>query len=226
MPRIIFLRHGESESNATDATGEFSTPLTKLGIKQAQVAGKFLAENYNITKIIHSPMIRALETARYVSKELEIKHIESMDAISEGDNGKLVGMRRDEVVNVPKIGKRADVLLKKIGAFSFIDQTKNASKFVELSNKLMSLVDGETDAQLYTRVRSAIKNIKQIKTTGDILVVSHNGFIKAALFVMFKISDKGNGNLFDKYKNCHVSVINKDTGILELQMFSKYLDDI
>lgn len=224
MPRIILIRHAECETNAQGKSGTFESPLTELGVKQAKFAGKILAANYNITKIVHSPMVRTTQTAKFLATALELKNIEAMDVLTEGDNGLLAGSTPDEVKNIPKIGKKASDIIAKLDTFTKIDFTKGKS--ADLDNKLMKLAGGESDEQIHARARKAVKAIKAIKTKGDILVVSHNGFIKALLYVMYKISHFGVGSNYGKYKNCHISVINKTTSDLELQMYSEYLDEL
>lgn len=71
MKRIYFVRHGESEHNKLGlASGsEVDTPLTKNGRQQAKKTGKLL-KSKNIELVVSSPMIRALETARIISREI------------------------------------------------------------------------------------------------------------------------------------------------------------
>lgn len=65
--RVYLLRHGESRSNA--AAGVVSLPeaegdrLSELGRRQAGTAAKRIAADFDIERIVSSPMRRARETA-------------------------------------------------------------------------------------------------------------------------------------------------------------------
>ena len=64
MTRIILIRHGESEANKKNLFAGFSNfPLTEKGHKQAEIAAKYVANNYKIDKIYASDLKRAYFTA-------------------------------------------------------------------------------------------------------------------------------------------------------------------
>lgn len=65
---IILLRHGQY--SPFDEKKKHKEELTKLGHKQAQLAGKRLRE-YNIQKNVSSTMPRAKETAKIVNSYLK-----------------------------------------------------------------------------------------------------------------------------------------------------------
>jgi len=74
MKTIYFVRHGESESNINGliSGAEDDVRLTPSGIAQAKKTGQDLKDK-NIQLIVCSPMIRALETARCIAKEIGFK---------------------------------------------------------------------------------------------------------------------------------------------------------
>jgi broad specificity phosphatase PhoE len=64
--KIYFVRHGQSELNATDTHQLFTTPLSEKGKKQA----KFVAERFQsipIEKIFASDLTRAKQTAEAIA---------------------------------------------------------------------------------------------------------------------------------------------------------------
>lgn len=94
LPKEITVylgRHGESEANANNTVaGITDSPLTDKGRADA----KALAESVRtlgITKIIHSGMARAKETAEIVGQELAIQNIEILPELHEVDLGDLEG---------------------------------------------------------------------------------------------------------------------------------------
>ena len=69
--KILLERHGESVSNKGNCfTGLQDVELSVVGMKQAELAANYMVENYTIDKIYSSPMIRARQTAYFVSKKL------------------------------------------------------------------------------------------------------------------------------------------------------------
>ncbi|MGM0125175.1 hypothetical protein IGI37_002573 [Enterococcus sp. AZ194] len=75
---IYFARHGETQWNKDGLVcGRADIPLTEKGYQQAEALGKKVKTlSTPITKIIHSPLIRAKETARAVSEANQISMIE------------------------------------------------------------------------------------------------------------------------------------------------------
>ena len=72
--KYIFIRHGESEKNTKgilNSDGRTPNPLTKKGIQQAKGAGKAL-KGVHIDMVISSPLPRTKETAQYICKEIGI----------------------------------------------------------------------------------------------------------------------------------------------------------
>ena len=72
---IYFIRHGESESNATPglaAGTNFDAPLTKLGHQQAKLLGKrFKNDKINFDKVYCSTLTRAIQTTENIFLGME-----------------------------------------------------------------------------------------------------------------------------------------------------------
>lgn len=65
---LYLMRHGQSHVNLTDLTAAHrDDPLTDVGRVQAEAAGRYLAENVELTAIFTSSVARARETADFVS---------------------------------------------------------------------------------------------------------------------------------------------------------------
>src|SRR6185503_4782740 len=74
-PRVIYLvRHGQTEFNRERRIqGHVDSPLTELGVRQAQAVGRLLADLIRDPagwRIVSSPLGRAASTAEIVSKKL------------------------------------------------------------------------------------------------------------------------------------------------------------
>ena len=90
------LRHGQTDWNVQmRLQGSTDIPLNETGRVQAHVAAKILTTE-GITKIIASPLSRALETARIVGVAAGIEPIID-DRLIERNFGQFEGMTIDEV---------------------------------------------------------------------------------------------------------------------------------
>ncbi|MBN9263091.1 MAG: histidine phosphatase family protein [Hyphomicrobium sp.] len=68
---FYFLRHGETDWNREGRyQGHADVPLNAAGLAQAKAAGEALA-GAEITRIVTSPLVRALKTAAVVAERLE-----------------------------------------------------------------------------------------------------------------------------------------------------------
>lgn len=73
---VIFVRHGETDRNTRKLPGgrDIKDPLTLKGQEQAREAGRDLKQlNLEIFKVVSSSLKRSVDTAKLLSKELEIE---------------------------------------------------------------------------------------------------------------------------------------------------------
>ncbi len=85
--RLIFIRHGYSESNKDKLfTGQADIPLTDLGKIQAKCAAEFLKSTH-IDKIYSSTLCRAYDTAKALAdlRGMEIEKVKELCEIDGGD---------------------------------------------------------------------------------------------------------------------------------------------
>lgn len=69
---FYYLRHGETEWNRLGRMqGSADVPLNETGIAQAERA-RDLLENSGVSRIVCSPLIRALQTAEIVNRDLQL----------------------------------------------------------------------------------------------------------------------------------------------------------
>lgn len=76
---FTFVRHGQTDWNVEGRLqGHTDTPLNATGMSQAQAAANLLAENNIYTRIISSPLNRALTTATVIAQTLGLPlHLEA-----------------------------------------------------------------------------------------------------------------------------------------------------
>ena len=70
----LFLRHGEVENVKNIMYGDIpGYRLSSKGVSQAKEAGNFIKDNFQIDKIISSPVLRARETSKFVAEFLKVE---------------------------------------------------------------------------------------------------------------------------------------------------------
>ena len=93
--RLYIIRHGQSDGNAEGRFGGHGpTPLSKLGLEQAERTAKLLAKE-EISAIYSSDLLRAVQTAEPLAKLLNLK-INKSKAFRERNVGVLEGLTFDE----------------------------------------------------------------------------------------------------------------------------------
>jgi len=71
--RILLVRHGESEGNATRTfTANTEVPLTDLGRRQARAAAEVLRRDFAPSLVVASPYSRARETGEIIAAQLSV----------------------------------------------------------------------------------------------------------------------------------------------------------
>ena len=82
--KLYCMRHGE----ALSATENAERPLSTKGQQDAKAIGKYLADSLiSIPHIIHSPKLRAKETAEYVASSMpKARLVEAKTGLDETDN--------------------------------------------------------------------------------------------------------------------------------------------
>jgi broad specificity phosphatase PhoE len=70
----LFLRHGEVYNVKNIMYGDIpGYCLSSRGVSQAIEAGKFIHSNFQIEKIVSSPVLRARETSKYIAESLQVE---------------------------------------------------------------------------------------------------------------------------------------------------------
>lgn len=154
--RLILLRHAESTANQEKILqGQLDSFLSASGIQQAEALADFWeSEHVSFDAVISSPLERALKTAEVVTRSMSLE-IEESDLLMERKFGIAEG----------KPYKELDSTLQKR-----MSRSPHEPVFES----------GESDWELYSRATSAIEEILQ-RVPGKYLIVSHGGFLNAAL---------------------------------------------
>jgi len=164
---VTFLRHGESVGNQENRfQGLADFPLTDKGREQARaLVEHWRTEGVTFDLCLASPLLRAKETAEIVTAALNVP-LELDIFWVEMDNGRLAGLRDDEVDwDTPKF----------LTPYTRFGET------------------GESRLEVFLRAGRGIQSILDRKP-GRYLVVSHGGILNMAMYSILSIAPQAHHN--------------------------------
>lgn len=166
--RFLFVRHAQSEGNIQRLfQGQMETPLTELGIEQAQAAGAYFAAHqglYNIQQIIASPQVRARQTAEAIAQPLGLK-ITYSDLLKEIHNGDMAGLTGAEINQL------------------YPERLDHKSPYISLGQT------GESWFELFLRGGQVV-DMLAARPPACYLIVSHGAFLNAILWAAIGIAPR------------------------------------
>ena len=150
MPKLLIVRHGQSEWNALGRwQGQADPPLTNLGENQAKKASQKLGL---FDSIVSSPLQRAKNTASIISELMGVGPVVTEIGLMERDAGPWQGLTRVEIEN---------------GWPGFLDSGNRPDGY-------------ESNPDLLFRVFEVLKKISEnSKPLDNILIISHAGIVHA-----------------------------------------------
>ena len=150
MPKLLIVRHGQSEWNALGRwQGQADPPLTNLGESQARKASQKLGL---FDLIVSSPLQRAKNTASIISELMGVGPVATEVCLMERDAGPWQGLTRIEIEN---------------GWPGFLDSGNRPDGY-------------ESNPDLLLRVFKVLKKLSESSEPSDsILVISHAGIVHA-----------------------------------------------
>ncbi len=148
MPRILLVRHGQSEWNAEGRwQGQADIDLSDLGRKQAHAAAANLG---SFSMIASSTLSRAAETAFIISQQLGIGPVVPIPALVERSAGEWSGLTRADI-------------------------ERDWPGYLKADNRPPGY---EHDPELWERVRVGLDEVAAMLSGDDeALVVAHGGII-------------------------------------------------
>lgn len=151
--RILLVRHGESEGNATRTfTDSTEVPLTDLGRSQARRAADIIAASYAPKLVVASPYARAHETGRIIAAHLALD-LQVEEGFREQWLGSFRGRPYDSVASDPAFDPRRRWEWRP--------------------------AEGESLVDVQNRVVPALAGVARAHAGGDVIVVSHGGVMLA-----------------------------------------------
>ncbi len=159
MTRLIMIRHGESVTNFTGIfTGQLDVALTDQGLLQAELAARYVCENFKIDEIYSSDLQRAYNTALPIAKRLGLE-IRTSKKIRELDAGDWKGIH-----------------------FKKLDELYPEERKIYAEGRSYSrCTGGESIGELYERSVDGFLEIAAENDGKTVAVVSHGGALRCFL---------------------------------------------
>ena len=181
--KLYLIRHGQSAGNASGRFGGHSpTPLSELGIRQAEMTAQALARE-NIDAIYSSDLLRAVKTAEPLAELLGLP-ITKTTSFRERHVGVLEGLTFDE------------------------SKAKHPKDYYALINRQVNhvITNGESYRQLLRRATASLKEIFQIHRGERVAIFSHTGAIcYMTLYLMGAINRKTKQTPWLITSNCGIN---------------------
>jgi len=154
--KIYLIRHGETTGDLEDRYGgDYDDHLTQRGVEQARVLGESLKDK-GVSLILHSPRIRAVETARIVSGIIHAPTVMVDDIRERNAYGVLTGMVKSEARRV------------------FPEEVEKLEK-----DSFYHGVKGSEDYDSFKkRVINAFESIVSAHKEGVLAIITHGGVIR------------------------------------------------
>jgi broad specificity phosphatase PhoE len=99
MTRIVLIRHGRTAWNREARfRGQCDVPLEELGLKQAEVTGRYVAARWPVAAVYASPLSRTTRTAEAIAaaQELDVQALEGLKDIDFGEFQGLLGSEAEQ----------------------------------------------------------------------------------------------------------------------------------
>lgn len=195
--KVYLIRHGESESNAEGRVSSYHTLLSEKGILQTKLIAEFF-QNIPLRAIYTSPLVRTKQTAEEISKELH---------------------QNITIIETPLLAEKKDA--------SSMEHKSRAEIPWDLimahrNDPAWRHEDGESFNDMVHRVEEMLEVLQTYDDDANILLVSHNSFIKYLLgFIAL-------GSYFQPeiFYTLSDRFMTRNTGIMVLERKQKYFESV
>ncbi|MCX6384670.1 MAG: histidine phosphatase family protein [Actinobacteria bacterium] len=199
--KLFLVRHGETVWNLEARyQGITNTGLTSEGLKQAELAAKYLSK-VNFSGFYSSPLGRTIETAEVFKKVLK-KSYEVRENLKELSFGKWEGLIFDDII--AKYNNDFQNWIRN----PFEDPPTGGESFNEIINR------GKQEI---------VKILSENEDGSNILLVTHGGFIVAMLVYWLKISPERWSSIIQSHGAINVVVIDKEIPYISQINFTGHL---
>ncbi|MGE0879700.1 MAG: MSMEG_4193 family putative phosphomutase [Acidimicrobiia bacterium] len=154
---VLLVRHGQTPSTGKVLPGRApGLHLADEGVRQAEAVAARIAKLEKVDAIYASPLERTRETAAPIGKSLGLK-VKPMKGLLECDFGDWTGEELKALMKLPE--------------WSTVQRYPSGFRFP----------NGESFAEMQTRITGAIEDLRNAHQGGVVVAVSHADPIKAAV---------------------------------------------
>lgn len=164
MARLLLVRHGKIEGEASRYYGHIDISLSQEGVKQVEKLRNRLASQ-NLNVVYSSDLKRAFDTAEIIAAAHKLTVTPCSD-LRELDFGKLAGMTFDEMK----------------------ERYHGAVRLLSGQEPDISAPDGESLRQMSVRIQRFVAEVQKQPPERTLLAVAHGGSLKVLLCLLLGIS--------------------------------------
>jgi 2,3-bisphosphoglycerate-dependent phosphoglycerate mutase len=187
------MRHGQAENNVKKILvgRHVEAHLTEYGKRQVADTAMYLKE-ISINRILVSPVIRTIETAKIVCEILGSEY-EVDERLYEIELGKLVGMNYEEIVE-----KYGNLFLK----------------FYADNDPILLSYGVESFSSVKNRINDLLEDLRHRYEDENILLITHLDPIKAAISILLDLNPK---SLYRWHiRNASLTILRQESQIYSL----------
>ena len=182
--RLLLIRHAQSVANKEGRVqGWLDSELSELGHRHAQLVSCRIADEFNVSQIFCSPLLRATQTASYLGELLEMP-LTLNDDLKEQNLGPLTGLKKQEIQH----------------RFPHLEEAWTNN----LPRPAMDGIEGEETFSI--RVQQAIQSIlSHAPEHGSVAVFAHGGTLNQMLKNWLHITNSG--RLTFTFNNASLTIV-------------------
>lgn len=187
------MRHGQAENNVKKILvgRHVEAHLTEYGKRQVADTAMYLKE-ISINRILVSPVIRTIETAKIVCEILGSEY-EVDERLYEIELGKLVGMNYEEIVE-----KYGNLFLK----------------FYADNDPILLSYGVESFSSVKNRINDLLEDLRHRYEDENVLLITHLDPIKAAISILLDLNPK---SLYRWHiRNASLTILRQESQIYSL----------
>lgn len=187
MPRLIIVRHGETDWNSQQIfRGRVDVPLNEVGRQQAAATAELL-KTVPVTAVISSPLARAMETAAAIAVHHRLD-VEIDQGINDFNYGAWEGLSDDKVGEL---------------------YPEKYQKWHSAPHKVV-IPGGESLEDLRCRARLAVNRQMERFPKGNIVLVAHRVVNKILVLSLLGLDSSMFWNI--RQDTCAINVFDHDPG--------------
>jgi len=170
MKKIYFVRHGESEGNRFKIHQSTDTPLTEIGLSQAEIVALRFNKIPDVEIIITSPCLRAQQTANAIANKNNLR-IETNELFTEKRiPSQLIGLSHQSQQSLTIRGEIDKHLFEQDGKWRHSDE-ETVHEFVQRAGQVLEFLSQRAESKIIVVCHALILHMiftKILNPTGNL----------------------------------------------------------